>query len=79
MRHSDRPQPRLGKAIRQLRKQRNATQEEIAEAAGITGPTLSLVERGYANPTWATVEDIARALDVSVSELARAAERFEQG
>jgi transcriptional regulator with XRE-family HTH domain len=77
MRHSGRPQPRLGKAIRQLRKKRNATQEEVAEAAGITGPTLSLIERGYANPTWATVEDIARALDVSIGELARLSEKFE--
>lgn len=78
MRHSDRPQPRLGKAIRQLRKKRNATQEEVAEAAGITGPTLSLIERGYANPTWATVEDIARALGVSIGELAKLSEKFER-
>lgn len=78
MRHSDRPQPRLGKAIRQLRKKRNATQEEVAEAAGITGPTLSLIERGYANPTWATVEDIAKALGVSIGELAKLSERFER-
>jgi transcriptional regulator with XRE-family HTH domain len=77
MRHSDRPQPRLGKAIRQLRKKRNATQEEVAEAAGITGPTLSLIERGYANPTWATVDDIAKALNVSIGELAKLSEKFE--
>ncbi len=78
MRHSDRPQPRLGKAIRQLRRQRDATQEEVAKAAGITGPTLSLIERGYANPTWATVEDIARALGVSIGDLAKLSEKFDR-
>lgn len=78
MRHSDRPQPRLGKAICQLRRQRDATQEEVAKAAGITGPTLSLIERGYANPTWATVEDIARALGVSIGDLAKLSEKFDR-
>jgi len=77
MRHSDRPQPRLGKAIRELRKKRGATQGEVAEAAGITAPTLSLIERGHANPTWATVDDIAKALSVSLAELAKLSEKFE--
>lgn len=77
MRHSERPQPALGQAIRQLREKRGATQEELARSASIVGPTLSLIERGHANPTWATVRDIAVALDVSVAELAKAAERFE--
>jgi transcriptional regulator with XRE-family HTH domain len=78
MRHSDRPQPALGEAIRQLRQKRGVTQKALGSDAGITGRTLSLIERGHANPTWATVRDIAAALGVSVAELAKLSERFEK-
>jgi transcriptional regulator with XRE-family HTH domain len=78
MRHSDRPQPALGKAIRQLRRERGITQEALGIDAGTTGRTLSLIERGHANPTWATVGDIAAALGTSTAELANLAERLKQ-
>jgi DNA-binding XRE family transcriptional regulator len=77
MRNSSRPQPALGLAIRQLREKRQATQEETATAAGIAVPTLSHIESGHANPTWATVRDIAAALGVPVSDLARRSEKHE--
>lgn len=67
-------QPGLGKAIRELRQKRGATLETLASEAGITLNMLSLIERGEGNPTWATVRGIAKALGVSVSELAKAAE-----
>jgi len=70
-------QPALGKAIRQMRQSQDATLETLAASAGITPNMLSLIERGEGNPTWATVRGIAAALDVSVSTLARAAEKLE--
>ena len=76
MRHSDRPQPALGKAIRQLRERRGLTQEALGKEAGITGRSLSLIERGHANPKWATVNDVADALDVSMGQLAKLADKF---
>jgi transcriptional regulator with XRE-family HTH domain len=69
MRYSERPQPALGEAIRQLRRKRGLTQASLAEDASLTAATLSLVERGHANPTWDTVKKIAAALDVSMGEL----------
>lgn len=36
-----------------------------------------MIERGEGNPTWATLRGIASALGVSVSELAKAAEKLE--
>jgi len=78
MRQSERPQPALGKAIRQIRGKRGLTQEAVAAKAALTGRSLSAIETGKANPTWATVEDIASALDVSVSTLANAAERLKK-
>jgi transcriptional regulator with XRE-family HTH domain len=74
---SDQPQPALGKAIRQLREKRGATQEAVAHDAGITVATLGVIERGLSNPTWATVKGIAAALGVSMVELAKVAERLE--
>jgi XRE family transcriptional regulator, regulator of sulfur utilization len=78
MSRTEQPQPALGKAIRELRHGRGATLEVLASEAGVTLGTLSLIERGEANPTWGTVQGIAAALGVSVAELAKAAERFDK-
>jgi transcriptional regulator with XRE-family HTH domain len=72
------PQPALGEALRQLRAEAGISQEELAHRAGLTVGTVSVIERGRSNPTWATVRAIASALDVSTSELAAVAERLER-
>lgn len=77
MRRSERPQPALGEAVRQLREKRGATQETVARNAGITTATLSLIERGQANPTWDTLKKIADALGSSMGELGKLADRLE--
>jgi transcriptional regulator with XRE-family HTH domain len=79
MRHSERPQPALGKAIRQLREKRGYTQTGLADKAGVADPTLSMIERGHSNPTWATVRDIADALGVSMGQLAKLADKLAAG
>ena len=65
----------LGKAVRHLRVERDQTQEALAHKAGITVGHLSKIERGHANPTWETLEALAAALDLSVSRLAKHAEK----
>ncbi len=77
MRHSARPQPALGLAIRQLREKSGETQETIAQRADIAVPTLSLIEGGKGNPTWATVRDIAAALGVSIGNVAKLSEKHQ--
>jgi transcriptional regulator with XRE-family HTH domain len=74
---SDQPQPALGKAIRELREKRGLTQEAVAHDAGVTTATLGVIERGLSNPTWATLRRIASALDASMVEVARLAEKHE--
>jgi transcriptional regulator with XRE-family HTH domain len=76
MRRSSRPQPALGEAIRQVREKKGETQESVAQRAGIAIPTLSTIEGGKGNPTWATVRDIAAALGVTMGELAKLADKF---
>jgi len=75
---SDKPQPALGKAIRQLREKKGLTQEAVAHDAEITTATLGVIERGLSNPTWATLKGIASALGVSMVEIARLTERLER-
>jgi transcriptional regulator with XRE-family HTH domain len=77
MKRSSRPQPAIGSAIRALREKRGMTQETLASDAKTTLSTLSVIERGLANPTWATVRDIATALGVSIGELAKLSEKHE--
>jgi XRE family transcriptional regulator, regulator of sulfur utilization len=76
MRQSRRPQVGLGAAIRQLRVKRDLTQKALADKASITVRALSQIETGNANPTWATVRDIAAALGASITELAKLSERL---
>jgi transcriptional regulator with XRE-family HTH domain len=64
----------LASAIRSQRQARHSTQEEIAHAAGITIGTYGGIERGRINPTWTTVQRIAGALAIRLSELAAIAE-----
>jgi transcriptional regulator with XRE-family HTH domain len=75
---SDKPQPALGKAIRQLRERMGMTQEALSHDAGITTATLGVIERGLSNPTWATLKGIASALGISITEIARLAEKLDK-
>jgi len=67
----------LGEAIRKLRHKEGTSLETLAAEAGITRNMLSLIERGEGNPSWVTVRGIAKALGLSVAELAKAAEKLE--
>ena len=75
MRRAAKPQPALGAAIRAIRTKRGITQETLAQEAEITVGHLSMIERGHANPSWGAVADIAEALEVSISELAKRSEK----
>jgi len=74
----EQPQSALGEAIRSLREKRGLTQERLAQDAGVTTGTISLLERGQSNPAWGTVKAIAGGLGVEVVEVARVAAKFER-
>ncbi|MFP5387719.1 MAG: helix-turn-helix domain-containing protein [Thermoleophilia bacterium] len=73
----EQPQPALGEAVRELREKQGITQERLAQDAGVTTGTVSLVERGRSNPAWGTVKAIAEGLGVSLVELAKRASDLE--
>ena len=59
----------LGVAIKTERSVLGISQEELAERAGLHRTYVSDVERGARNPSIASVEKLARALQISVSRL----------
>jgi transcriptional regulator with XRE-family HTH domain len=65
----------LGRAIRRLRKQQDLSIEELALNAGVHPTYLSGIERGVRNPTWTKLCELAGALAVPMSMIAREAER----
>ena len=69
------PDPRLARAIRDQRERADLSQEAAAHGAGLTVSAYARIERGEANPTWTTVTQIARGLDVSLPTLVAAIEK----
>jgi transcriptional regulator with XRE-family HTH domain len=77
MPRTDDPQIGLAKAIRQLRKEGQLSQEALGLLVDIHPTWISHMESGRVNPTWGNVRRIARGLRVSLSELAALAEDLE--
>ncbi len=70
----DEPDLALADMLKQLREDREITQEQLAFEAGITASALSRIERGVNNPGWMTVRRLTEALDVTLVQLAKAIE-----
>jgi transcriptional regulator with XRE-family HTH domain len=68
----------LGRAIRELRKQRKMTIEALAFAAQLHPTYLSGIERGRRNPSWAKICALAGALGTPITDLALDAERAQR-
>ncbi len=62
---------RLGRRIYELHRASDYSQEELAERAGISVSYLSMIERAERTPHVKTLEKVASALDVSISEIFR--------
>ena len=63
------PLEAFAQEMRRRRKQRNLSQEALAEKAGISMALVSELERGIANPTLQTMEKIASYFQTTVSEM----------
>lgn len=59
----------VGANIRELRKQKKMTQEELAEKCGLQTSYLAGVERGERNITLQTLDKIAGGLSVNAQKL----------
>lgn len=62
-------QDAFGKRLRDIRRRMDMTQEKLADSADMSVQYISDIERGKRNPSLSSIETLARALDMSVSDL----------
>ncbi len=61
--------PPIGPLIQRVRKERRLTLEQLASMSGVSKSMLSQVERGQANPTYAVLWSLTRALKLEFANL----------
>jgi transcriptional regulator with XRE-family HTH domain len=60
---------RIGKKIRELREAQGITSEQLAYENDLSKGYLSLIENGKRRPSLEVLEQLAKALDVKITEL----------
>ncbi len=69
MRVNARPFKKFGEKVKQLRKERDLTQEELATRIGVSAAYIGFIEQKQRTPSMKTADKIARALRVSLKDL----------
>jgi DNA-binding XRE family transcriptional regulator len=64
----------FGQIIRELRRDRGLSQEELGFESGLHRTYVSLLERGKKSPTLTTLLQVGAALDIAPSEIVRRVE-----
>ena len=59
----------LGRRIRRLREAKHQTQNELAASMGVSTKHFGELERGRGNPSLKSLQSLAAALGISLSEL----------
>lgn len=62
-------QEKIGKFISQCRKEKNITQEELANKLGVTNRSVSRWEHGVNMPDYSILKELCSILDIDVNEL----------
>lgn len=62
-------QEKIGKFIAELRKEKNLTQEQLAEKLGITDRAISKWENGRCMPDLSLMKPLCNELDITINEL----------
>lgn len=60
---------KFGERVRQLRKQKDISQEELAHRADLHRTYIGMIERAEKNITLLNIEKIANALNVTIDQL----------
>ena len=60
---------KFGLRIKELRIEKDLTQEQFAELSGLHKNYIGMVERGERNPSLKNIEVIALAFNISISEM----------
>ena len=59
----------FAKVLQELRHERGLSQEELAEKCGLHDRYISFLERGLRQPTITTIFKLAKALNITPTEL----------
>lgn len=59
----------FGNKVRELRKKKNMSQEELAEKADLHRTYIGMIERAEKNITLINIQKIANALEIDLKEL----------
>jgi len=59
----------FGTNVQKIRKERNLSQEKLAELAGLHRTYIGMIERAEKNITLCNIEKIAKALGVDIKDL----------
>jgi transcriptional regulator with XRE-family HTH domain len=70
------PRKAFGIALREVRKEKEISQEQLGLQSGLDRTFISLLERGVRSPTLVTLVKLAEVLEVPPSELVRRMERM---
>ena len=62
-------QEKIGKFIAELRKEKNMTQQELAEKLGVSSKSISRWENGRTLPDYSIIKDLCKTLNISINEL----------
>lgn len=62
-------QQHTGKKLKEIRERRNLSQEEVAQATGVSVTYYAGIERGEENPTYRILGSLCRALKIKSSEI----------
>lgn len=60
---------RFGKKVREIRKEKELSQEELSFKANLHRTYIGMIERAEKNITLVNIEKLAKALDVNIIEL----------
>ena len=59
----------IGKFILQKRKEKNLTQEQLAEKLGVSNKTISKWENGKCMPDYSVIKNLCEELEITIAEL----------
>ena len=70
------PEKAFGRVLKLVRKERNISQVQLSEIAGVDRSYVSILERGLQSPTLGILYALAEALEVQPFEMVRRMQEF---
>ena len=70
------PEAAFGRVLREVRKSRSLSQDELGAKSGYHRTYIGLLERGEKSPSLRTIFNLAATLEVSPSAIVRHAEKL---